>query len=230
MNWTVETQPDIGSGSSTSVGNGSYTIPISGLDYFITYTWFVNVTDGRYWSKKTFSFRTTNKNTLVLEPTDDATIIEREPDSNTGTDYSIKLRSISGWKWEGLMKFNLSTIPSNVTILFAALQAYYYDNKDGNPSGHQVNAYRITNDWDEENVTWNTRPSSITEPSSFAIMPATINNWVFWNLTRDIQMFYNNSNPNYGWRIIDTSGDNKISYFHSKDYSEYHPLLIIGYE
>jgi len=230
MNWTVETQPDIGSGAGTDVPNGRYTVPVSGLEYFTPYTWFVNVTDGTYWENKTFSFRTTAESTMVLEPTDDATIIEREPNSNTGTSGTISLRSKSGWEWDGLMKFNLSTVPSNATILYAALQAYYYNNKDGNPSGHQVNLYRITRDWNEENVTWNTQPSYVTEPSSFAIMPAAINNWVLWNLTGDVQMFCNSSTPHYGWRLMDTSGDNKISYFHSKDYSEYHPFLIIEYE
>jgi hypothetical protein len=233
MNWTVETQPDIGSGAGNSVPNGRYTVPISGLDYFTTYTWFVNVTDGTYWAKKTFSFRTTTENTVVLEPTDDAEISERDPNVNSGTSGSVKLRAISGWKLYGLIKFNLSAVPSNVTIRYAGLQAFYHDNKDGNPSGNQVNLYRITNDWDEENVTWNTQPSSVTEPSSFAIIPATINNWVFWNVTGDTLMFYNNGTPNYGWRIRDIDSgwnNNDISYFRSKDYIEYHPLLIIGYE
>jgi hypothetical protein len=63
-------------------------------------------------------------------------------------------------------------------------------------------------------------------------MPATINNWVLWNVTGDVLMFYNSSTSNYGWRIKDMSGDynNACSYFYSKEYSEYHPLLIIGYE
>ena len=230
MDWTVETQPDIGSGAGTNVPNGRYTVPISGLEYFTTYTWFVNVTDGTYWENKTFSFRTAAENTMVLEPTDDATISQKEPDDNTATGGAIALRSISGWELDGLMKFNLSTIPSNVTILYAALQAYYYENHDGNPCGHQVNLYRITSDWNEENVTWNTQPSYETEPSSSAIMPATINNWVLWNLTGDIQTFCNSSTPHYGWKLTDTSGDNTISYFHSKDYIEYHPFLTIEYE
>ena len=232
MNWTVETQPDIGSGTGASVGNGRYTIPISGLDYFTTYTWFVNVTDGRYWSKKTFSFRTTTENAIVLEPTDDTTISERDPNSNSGTSDSIVLRSMSYWELDGLIKFNLSSIPSNATIIYAAFQAYYYKNWDGNPGGHQENVYRITSDWNEGTVTWNTRPSYVSEPSSFAIMPATINNWVLWNVTGDVLMFYNSSTSNYGWRIKDMSGDynNACSYFYSKEYSKYHPLLIIGYE
>jgi hypothetical protein len=232
MNWTVETQPDIGSGTGASVSNGRYIIPISGLDYFTTYTWFVNVTDGKYWSKKMFSFRTTTEKAVVLEPTDDTFIAENDPTSNSGTSDSIVLRSISYWELDGLIKFNLSSIPWNATIIYAAFQAYYYKNWDGNPGGHQVNAYRITSDWDEGTVTWNTRPSYDNEPSTFAIMPATINEWVLWNVTGDVLTFNNNSTSNYGWRTMDMSGDynNECSYFYSKEYSEYHPLLIIGYE
>jgi len=230
MNWTVETQPDIGSGTGTDVANGSYTVLISGLEYFTTYTWFVNVTDGRYWTKKTFSFRTTTEKTVILEPTDDTTITENAPNGNSGASDTISLRSMSWVEWDGLIKFNLNTIPSNVTILYADLQTYYYNNHDGNPSGHQVNLYRITSDWNEDIITWNTHPSYVTEPSSSAIMPATINDWVFWNLTGDVQTFYNGGTPNYGWRIMDTSGDNIISYFQSKENSGNHPLLIIGYE
>ncbi len=230
MNWTVETQPDIGSGAGTSVGNGRYTVPISGLAYLTAYSWVVNVTDGSYWSQKTFSFRTSAENNIPFEPTDDATITQNSPYSNSGASESIVLRSMSSWEWDGLLKFNLSAVPSNATILYASLQAYYYKNWDGNPSGHQVNVYRLTSDWEEETVTWNTRPSFVTEPSSAAIMPPTINEWVFWNLTGDVRMFVNNSALNYGWRLMDMSGDNTCSYFQSKEYRSYHPLLIIGYE
>jgi hypothetical protein len=59
-----------------------------------------------------------------------------------------------------------------------------------------------------------------------------INNWIFWNVTGDAQMFYNNSTINYGWTIQDMSGyyQNEEPYFRSKEYIEYHPHLIIGYE
>jgi hypothetical protein len=233
MNWTVETQPDIGSGAGTGVGNGRYTVPISGLDYFTSYTWFVNVTDGRYWSKKMFSFRTSSENTVVLEPTDDATISEVSPNSNAGTSDPIDIRSHISISWlelDGLIKYNISTLPSNVTIQYASLQLYYFHSSDGNPGGHQVNAYKVTSDWDEGTVTWNTQPSYDPEPSSLAIVPSTLNTWVFWNLTGDIQLFYLGGAPNYGWRMVDTSGSQECSCYHSKEYSEYHPLLIIGYK
>jgi hypothetical protein len=233
MNWTVETQPDIGSGAGTNVTNGRFTVPISGLEYFTTYTWFVNATDGRYWGNKTFTFWTTTEKTLVLEPTDDATISEVSPNSNAGTSETITIRSHLSGTWlelDGLMKFNLSALPSNATIQYASLQMYYYHSLDGNPSGHQVNAYRITSDWTEETVTWNTRPPYNTTSSSFIIVPSTINTWVFWNLTGDVQLFYNSGAPNYGWRMMDMSGSQECSDYYSKEYTDYHPLLIIGYK
>lgn len=234
MNWTVETQPDIGSGVGTNVGNGRYTVPISGLEYFTTYTWFVNATDGRYWSNKTFTFWTTTEKTLVLEPTDDATISEVSPNSNAGTSDPIKIRSriYSSWlELDGLIKYNISALPPNATIQYASLRMFYYHNLDGNPSGHQLNTYRATSDWDEGTVTWNSRPSNDPEPSSFAIVPSTLNTWIFWNLTGDIQLFYHGGAPNYGWRIMDMSENHQeCSCYHSKEYSEYHPILTIGYK
>ena len=58
MDYTVETVPDIGSGSGTGVGEGTYFIPVSGLDYSSVYTWHVNVTDGDHWTRKKYCFET----------------------------------------------------------------------------------------------------------------------------------------------------------------------------
>jgi len=58
MDYTVETVPDIGSGSGSGVGDGTYSIPISGLEHSTVYTWYVNVTDGAYWKHKIFNFQT----------------------------------------------------------------------------------------------------------------------------------------------------------------------------
>ncbi|MFA5103131.1 MAG: DUF2341 domain-containing protein, partial [Candidatus Thermoplasmatota archaeon] len=58
MDWTVETSPDVGSGYGSDVGNGQYTVAVSGLAFNTTYTWFVNATDGVNWRNETFMFAT----------------------------------------------------------------------------------------------------------------------------------------------------------------------------
>jgi len=61
MNWTFETQPNIGSASAHRAGNGRYTIAIHGLEYEKKYTWFLNATDGTYWTNNTYVFTTTSE-------------------------------------------------------------------------------------------------------------------------------------------------------------------------
>ncbi len=62
MNWTIETSPDIGSASGNNTANGTITCPVSGLEPETTYTWYVNVTDGTYWTNKTYTFATVDNN------------------------------------------------------------------------------------------------------------------------------------------------------------------------
>jgi len=73
LDYTVETKPDIGSGSDFGVGNGTYFIPIivTPLEWNTLYTWYVNVTDGMTWHNETFIFTTIEKPQIV-EVDDDA--------------------------------------------------------------------------------------------------------------------------------------------------------------
>ncbi len=69
MDYTVETSPDIGSGSGIDVGEGTYSIDVNGLDYSQEYKWFVNVTDGENWKHKAYSFQADHKK--VFDPFDE---------------------------------------------------------------------------------------------------------------------------------------------------------------
>ncbi len=46
MTYNVVTSPDIGSGGNANVDNGAYSIPVSGLDSGVTYSWTVTASDG----------------------------------------------------------------------------------------------------------------------------------------------------------------------------------------
>jgi len=69
MDYTVETSPDIGSDSATGVGNGTYTVEVSGLDHETEYTWFINVTDEEHWTREVFRF--TTEHLMVFDPFDE---------------------------------------------------------------------------------------------------------------------------------------------------------------
>jgi predicted phosphodiesterase len=63
MDYSVTTEPNIGSDSATGVDSGIYTVNISGLEYDKTYHWSINATDGTNEINKEFSF-TTRKDAL----------------------------------------------------------------------------------------------------------------------------------------------------------------------
>lgn len=69
MDYTVETVPNIGSGSGTGVGDGMYTVDINNLAHLQEYIWYVNVTDGVNWKHKVFSFQT--EPIMVFNPFDE---------------------------------------------------------------------------------------------------------------------------------------------------------------
>jgi hypothetical protein len=68
MDYTVETSPNVGSGSGNGVGDGVYSVDVDGLDYTTVYSWFVNVTDGEHWTRESYSFKT--QPIMVFDPFD----------------------------------------------------------------------------------------------------------------------------------------------------------------
>jgi hypothetical protein len=68
MDYTVTTNPDIGSGSGTGKPSGIYTVSISGLEGTEEYTWTVHATDGLKTTIKSYSFSTEATAPIVSEP------------------------------------------------------------------------------------------------------------------------------------------------------------------
>lgn len=240
MDWTVETQPDVGSGAMNGVTNGRYSVVISGLEYFTNYTWFVNVTDGVYWMRRAFVFRTTSEGTLVFEPNDDTGIQHSSPNNNFGDALDVTIRneygagSGSGYAWDGLIYFDISTVPTNASIQYAYLQMYYYAWKDTNPAGRTLRLYPVTSIWEEEIVTWNTQPTYAPQSTSSAIVPPSTGVWMEWDVTADVQAFCSGTSFNYGWKITDEVAWNKanipIVRLNTKEQGVSIPMLIVGFE
>jgi flagellar basal body-associated protein FliL len=58
MEYTVQTSPNIGSDHKVGVHDGTFSVPVSGMTYGAEYRWFINTTDGTYWARKVYSFKT----------------------------------------------------------------------------------------------------------------------------------------------------------------------------
>ena len=68
MSYTVTTEPDIGSGSGGLKPDGTYSIPISGLESLTQYTWHIQVTDGKDTTEETLTFTTEAIAPIISNP------------------------------------------------------------------------------------------------------------------------------------------------------------------
>jgi len=232
MDVTVETQPDIGSYSDSNVNQGTFNIPVSGLDYFTDYTWYVNVTDGVHWKREIFTFTTLPKGIIVLYPTDDSYVSSRIPSQIAGDCKDLAIKnggSGNNWAAQPVIKFDIS---SKTDIKSATLNIFYRDYHDNNPSGRELTIYRLKGDWNEDTITWDNMPVHHNEVTSSIYAPNSPSNWMQWDVTSDAQDFITGQTENYGWIIKDEQywGGTGIPgmYCNSKEYGENIPYLEIG--
>ena len=157
---------------------------------------------------------------------------------NHGNEGSIQVGYYSGCykDFRGLIKFDLSSLPSGVTINKAYLQLYAYNysewSQDAWPGPHSktITAYKITQDWGETTVTWNNKPSGDTGVGATAVT-SNVNTWTSWDVSDLVSKWYNGQIPNYGV-YIDELNENKGYYFYaSSDHpnANIRPKLVIEY-
>ena len=108
---------------------------------------------------------------------------------------------------------------------------YYYTWGDNNPAGRELTCHRITGDWDEDTVTYDTRPTHDAAVTDVSIVPGTTGVWMTWDVTSDVQPFVDGQETNYGWIIMDEVpwGQGGIPYaaFHTKENGDFIPYLCI---
>ncbi len=113
LDWTIETSPNIGSNSANGESNGSKSCSVSGLSSDVTYTWYVNVTDGCVWTNETYTFTTTVAKKIIskeqsaysLELSSNGTILYGYID----TDKSVNTSIDTSWHYVALT-FNGNTL------------------------------------------------------------------------------------------------------------------------
>jgi len=107
-----------------------------------------------------------NSTTIILQDNEtenlgDSYIDKFNPTSNFGTSETIQLYQEGGGstKGNGLFKFNITSIPSDVIISDASLYIYIYNNGlDSASETYDISSHHITEEWDEDTVTWNNQP------------------------------------------------------------------------
>lgn len=155
---------------------------------------------------------------VIFYPTDDTYINESSPGINMGGYVELQTRGQIDDNLNTLIKFDLSTIAS-IDIKKATLKLNYFTYSNGNPVGRLLYVHRLTSNWDEETVNWNTHPSYVPYPgiTDSAIVPDLFGG-ISWNVTEDVKNYVNGAYNNYGWVIDDTvSNSDATTIFYSKE-------------
>lgn len=154
----------------------------------------------------------------------------------------------------GLIKFDLSSLPSGITVNSAVLYAYLVD--AGGGGSHVFTARRLLQNWVTAQTTWTDYATATgwntlgalgsgtdiaaATTSTSEVIPDTTG--VYYELIQDsaqfrtdIENIANSINPNYGWRIERTDGSNDSTYRVFTSYTGTHmtdgqrPYLVVDY-
>jgi hypothetical protein len=166
----------------------------------------------------------------VYFPTDDTFVDQINPNTIDGSLSVLVSRTYSGWQIDTLLKFDLSDIPADQTVVSAVLHLYYFANNDGNPVGDAMGVRRVLQDWEEETANWYNQPGVESSTTASAEVPASFG-WMQWDVTSDVQAFAAGTSTNYGWQIRnDTPTYNVMTYFKSKEAeTEYYSYLDVTF-
>lgn len=161
---------------------------------------------------------------ITLTSTEDAEIRSGSPGSNFGTNTNMQVSEFPTGR-NGLVRFDLSSIPQGATITSAELKLRVTA-VGSSGSEKYYGLHRVLTNWDETTVTWNTPGSTLG--TNFALLPSAINTsaitganaFTKFNVTTDVSGFQNSLFSNFGWRILwsfNASGSSNTADFATKE-------------
>lgn len=170
--------------------------------------------------------------TKTLTATADAPIKSDYPDLNHGGVNWLAVSRLwppqTSKKIRSLVKFGLSSIPSNATVTSATL-SIYFTNCGGSFSQdiNDLNIARVTGSWTENGVTWNTHKDKFDMSTAlYKSAPCNSpNKYLNYSVKTFVVNWLNGSQPNYGIGIYgdEGAGISWIKSFHSKEHGANKP-------
>ncbi len=191
--------------------------------------------------------------TLVLQPDETSGVDTYLDNGETTTNYGTEVRISAGEDntvariYRTLIKFDLSSIPSNATITSATLSLTIELDRSSNARDFKL--YRVLRDWVEAQATWNIWKTSnnwstagcgsdgndadLTTAWATTNFSATETGVKSFSInTTEFTKFINGTYSNYGWLIkADTESDDAYT-FHSSSAGTAgnRPYLTVVYE
>jgi hypothetical protein len=154
-----------------------------------------------------------------------ADIRQGSPSTNYATESIFYVGQDNG-VMRGVLQFDLSALPPNVTINNATLQVYLVESYDYAGATRTITAYRISSWWTEFLVTWNDAPTFAEAYDSTSVGHGTWG-WYPLDVTNLARAWLDGTYPNYG---IMLRGSENIAYrAFASDGTNYAPQLVVDY-
>jgi len=148
--------------------------------------------------------------TILISPSKDSYVSQIKPESNFGNEYKLVVRSYREGNFRALLEFDISGI-SELDIINITLRLYCFHEP---PPTRTYIIRRITDSWNEMDVTWNNQPSVST--GFVASAPPNSTRW--WSV--NIISLLDSDRDAIGFRIEDSEeshNSSSTSYFYSKE-------------
>ncbi len=135
----------------------------------------------------------------------------------------------------GLLRFDLTKIPVNATILSATLslfcnpQSTHYQLQSGD---NQSWLMRVLEPWDQDVVTWNTQPAATFD--SAILLPTSsfsTQSYPDIDVTSHVRYMVSHPEENFGWKLQLLTEElyRSMELSSSNDDESYRPILVINY-
>ncbi|WPC42495.1 DNRLRE domain-containing protein [Clostridium sp. JS66] len=175
---------------------------------------------------------------VQIPPTDNIYISQFFPNKNFGKLTTLLTGKYlkSNDAYRSLLKFDLSNvIPSESIILYAALKLFVYrkDKTDSQFSPQIINVYANTNNFSQNEITWNNAPELDQTQYSIKIEDKDINNFINIDITSIVISWFYNIIPNNGITLVSMHNIiNSIIGYRSTEWSisDQRPFLNVQYE
>ncbi|MBN2585815.1 MAG: DNRLRE domain-containing protein [Candidatus Fermentibacteraceae bacterium] len=162
--------------------------------------------------------------TVNLFPTEDTYVWQANPGYNYGCWEDMTVGYIGGWS-NVLIKYDLASL-TGATINSAIMIIYVWELYGTVPTD-EIYVGRNTTFWEEDIVTWNSRP--LFSGISLIPAPSQVGYWEV-DVTYLVQEFVSGIHPNYGFQIFKNDSDSDSFHMNSRESPSHCPYMYVDYD
>jgi len=169
----------------------------------------------------------------------DTRISSESPGANFG---SADLKAGARQRIASLIRFDLSSVPSNATVHSATLYLYGFQREGTNSL--DLGVYAVKRAWVEDQASWNAASSGVNwstagcnhTPNDRVGVPTgqtavTLPGWYSWSVQSDVQQMVNGISANQGWLLRQSADVTGVLSVYASEYGtvSYRPKLVVSY-